>query len=327
MNRISVSHRTVENFPAVQFNNGVLELALIPELGGKIYGLRDVRTGREWLWRNPRMKYQRVPHGSSYILNADTGGWDECFPSVAPCEYPSLPHMGAMIQDHGELWSQTATLEIIETENKVALHSRWHGVALPYIFERTIFIESNSATLHFEYRVTNSSDVPLHWIWSSHPLIAIEPGMQLLVPDSARFNLGGAFPANLISQTHDLKFPLTANNFDLKTLPQTNAGIAMKLWSMPLAEGWATLRAHDGEFQMRWDVTTLSQLGIWLNLGAWAGDGGAPYYNLGLEPCIGAQDSLADAVTRYHLFETLAARASRNWTLDVELIANMNLQD
>jgi hypothetical protein len=62
-------------------------------------------------------------------------------------------------------------------------------------------------------------------------------------------------------------------------------------------------------------------LGIWLNLGAWAGDGGAPYYNLGLEPCIGAQDSLADAVTQYRLFETLHPGAERKWWLEVELVA------
>ena len=97
--------------------------------------------------------------------------------------------------------------------------------------------------------------------------------------------------------------------------------MALKLWSDPLAEGWATLRARDGEFRMRWDTEPLPQVGFWLNLGAWAGDGGAPYYNLGLEPCIGAQDSLAAAVHQYKLFETLPPRGSRTWWLEVELSA------
>ena len=56
-----------------------------------------------------------------------------------------------------------------------------------------------------------------------------------------------------------------------------------------------------------------------MNLGAWAVDGGVPYYNLGLEPCIGAQDSLAEAVTERNLFATLSPRGSRAWWLEMEL--------
>ena len=102
--------------------------------------------------------------------------------------------------------------------------------------------------------------------------------------------------------------------------------MALKLWSDPLDDGHAAtcsdelvgVRARDGELRMRWDAALLPQLGVWINLGAWAGDGGAPYYNLGLEPCIGAQDSLADAVQR-NLFATLAPHGSRAWWLELEL--------
>ena len=48
---------------------------------------------------------------------------------------------------------------------------------------------------------------------------------------------------------------------------------------------------------------------------------GTPYFNLGLEPCIGAQDSLAEAVTARNLFEILPPRGSRTWWLEVELAA------
>jgi hypothetical protein len=72
---------------------------------------------------------------------------------------------------------------------------------------------------------------------------------------------------------------------------------------------------------MRWDATLLPQIAFWMNLGAWAGDGGAPYYNLGLEPCIGAQDSLAEAVTERNLFATLPPCESRAWWLEIELTA------
>lgn len=321
MTPISLTSGSDSGFETVEVNTGVLHLTLIPELGGKVSSLRDLRTGREWLWRNPRLPYRRVPHGSSYVLNSDTGGWDECFPSVEECAYPSPPWKGAAIQDHGELWTQAAVLEIREDDDTVSLTTRWQGVALPYTFVRTITAHAGSAALQFEYTVQNIGEAPIDWIWSAHPLMAIEPGMQVLVPSSARFNLRGTFPPDLVNEHSNVRFPLRVGAFDLKQLPPTDAAIALKLWSDPLTEGWATLRAPDGDFRMRWETARLPQVGIWMNLGMWAGDGGAPYYNLGLEPCIGAQDSLNEAVTQYHLFEKLDAGASYAWSLEIELAA------
>jgi hypothetical protein len=320
-----ITRGTTEGFDTVQVDIGALSLSLIPELGGKISSLRDGRSGREWLWRHPRMAYQRVPHGSSYVQLADTGGWDECFPSVSACTYPSPPWAGAPVQDHGELWSQPAALAISEAGDGVALHTRWQGVVLPYTFERTITATADSARLRFDYLVTNKADAPIHFIWSAHPLMAIEPGMQLLLPPEARFNCLRFVPDRAPALERGVRFPLAVQSgggtIDLATLPEPSARAALKLWSDPCGAGWATLRARDGEFQLRWDAALLPQVAVWMNLGAMAFDGGAPYFNMGLEPCIGAQDSLAEAVATYHLFDILPPRASRAWWLEVELAA------
>jgi hypothetical protein len=90
---------------------------------------------------------------------------------------------------------------------------------------------------------------------------------------------------------------------------------------LSLDEGWAELYAKDGQLKMRWDTAILPQIAAWMNLGAWGFDGGTPYYNLGLEPCIGAQDSLNDAVNQYDLFETLPPHGLKNWWLEIELTA------
>ena len=347
MTHLSISRSTHETFKAVQVNTGVLSLSLLPELGGKLNSLRDLRTGREWLWRNPRLSYRRMPHGKSYVLEADTGGWDECFPSVAPCDYPSPPWAGAHIQDHGELWSQAAALEVVEGDREIRLRTRWQGVVLPYTFERTISLAAGSATIRLEYVARSQADAPQHFIWSAHPLLAIEPGMSLLLPPSASFNRWSSIPPDLFAADSGLRFPpgsgprgrtptksseqvagvyaardreppASVRGIDLASLPDAGARIALKLWSDPLDEGWAALRARDGELRMRWDVALLPQVGFWINLSAWAGDGGAPYYNLGLEPCIGAQDSLAEAVQR-NLCATLLPHGSRAWWLELTL--------
>jgi hypothetical protein len=147
--------------------------------------------------------------------------------------------------------------------------------------------------------------------------------MELLLPPSALFNIGGAFPDTLVPLEKKLKYPFAASGLNFPFLPETNAGRAIKLWSDPLpeGEGWATMRAANGEFQMRWDVSLLPQVAVWMNFGALGMDGGSPYYNLGLEPCIGAQDSLADAVTQYNLFATLPPHGSNTWWLEIELTA------
>jgi hypothetical protein len=325
MKHCSVARITIDGFDAVEVNTGLAALTLIPELGGKINSLRDLRSGREWLWRHPRMAYRRVSHGSSYVAEADTGGWDECFPTVAPCDYLTPPWAGSALPDHGELWSQWAVLGVVENAESIRLRTRWRGIALPYTFERTITLTAGAARLRFEYAVTSDADAPVQFIWSAHPLLAIEPGMQLRMPSSARFNRWVAIPPDLLAQERGLSYPLTVragrHTIELTSLPDAAAGIALKLWSDPLDEGWCALRAWDGVFHMRWDVAQLPQVAFWMNLGAWAGDGGAPYFNLGLEPCIGAQDSLSEAVARWNLFATLPPRGSQQWWLEVELTA------
>jgi hypothetical protein len=321
MSPFSITRTTTEGFESICVYTGLIELTLIPELGGKISSLRDARTNREWLWRHPRYPYKRVPHGSSYIAEADTGGWDECFPSVSACSYPSEPWQGIAVQDHGELWSQTSELELEEHDETVTLLTRWRGVALPYTFTRTVTLVANSAVIRTNYKVVNSVDQPINYVWSLHPLLAIEPGMELRLPHSARFHVAGSIPQDLVSPEQNVQYPFAAPGLNFPALPETSAGCAIKIWSDPLpaGEGWAALSANDGELKMRWDVALLPQVAAWMNFGAWAADGGTPYYNLGLEPCIGAQDSLADAVTRYQLFATVPPHDSKTWWLEIEL--------
>lgn len=323
MSPISVANVPVEGFDGIYVHTGLIELTLVPKLGGKVSSLRDARTGREWLWRHPRFEYKKVPHGSSYVKEADTGGWDECFPSVAECAYPSAPWQGAAIQDHGELWSQDAEVEVDQQVAEVTITTRWHGIVLPYSFTRTILLTANSSVIKVDYEVTNTSDQPVNFVWCIHPLIAIEPGMELLLPASAQFNVGSLFPEDLVPPGKKLQYPFEASGLNFPVLPQTDAKRAIKLWSDPLpdGEGWAAMRAKDGELKMRWDVRSLPQIAVWLNLGTWSADGGSPYFNMGLEPCIGAQDSLADAVNQFDLFESLPPRGSKAWWLEMELTA------
>ena len=61
------------------------------------------------------------------------------------------------------------------------------------------------------------------------------------------------------------------------------------------------------------------QVGLWINCRGWAPPGRTPYYNLALEPCIGAPDRLDLAVEDWGTAQTLHPGEEREWSVDVWL--------
>jgi galactose mutarotase-like enzyme len=317
--------RTRHSFQTIEANNGLIALAVLPELGAKILSLRDLRTQREWLWTSDRLPLARHPYGVSYIRNADTGGWDECFPTVAACEYPWDEPAGVALPDHGELWSQAWTSIVRRRDQRLDIVTSCLGVALPCEFSRTLSLRAGVASLDMRYAVHNNGAYDIAFIWSAHPLLRIEQGMALEFPASARFNVYSTTARTQLPERHGLRWPMpvrsAGRDIRLDPLPGPDAGVAFKIWSEQLTEGWTRLVAGDGALTMRFDVTEIPQVALWLNAGGWSGIGGEPYFNLALEPCIGAQDSLAEAVKHYRQYAILRSGETRRWTLTVDLEA------
>lgn len=311
------TYTPADGYERIEIRNDHLCLEYIPQLGGKIAGISDVHTGRQWLWRHPRMPYAVVPHTANYVTSADTGGWDECFPTVGTCAYPADPWQGVFLADHGELWCQAPATSVSENADTTTIHTLWRGINLPYTFERTLTI-GEAATITCDYRVTNDADAPLHWIWCAHPLLAIEPGMAVETPAGTTFFRLAADGA-LVSEPATALQPTPTQTLDLGHLPDPAVAYGIKLYSDHLPRGYARLQASDGAFSFSWQTSEVPQLAIWFNAGAWAADGGSPYYNMGIEPAIGVYDPLADAYTKTDTAATLAPGASRAWQLTVTL--------
>ncbi len=81
---------TVSGFPAIALRSEEVEVIAVPALGMKLTNLRRLR-GREWLWRNDQIPLRLPRSGASYVETADSGGWDECFPTVAESLGPPRP--------------------------------------------------------------------------------------------------------------------------------------------------------------------------------------------------------------------------------------------
>ena len=312
-------------FDALVADNGLIRVTVVPALGGKIASLVHLRTGREWLWRNPVLEPQMARAGASYAAEHDLGGFDECFPSVAATRYPGDPWDGAEVPDHGEIWSRHWTADTRCDGSVIDIRLSTAGGRFPYRFERTLELRRDASFLTLAYTVTNQSPHPFPFIWSSHPVFHVTPGMKLVVP-LRQMRVYGSPQDRFGPLGREVAWPLVTDtegrHWDLATVPERTAGIAVKLWGQAPASGVVALEdiGAGAALRMRFDPAEVTHLGLWLNFGGWSGVPGAdPYFNLALEPCIGAQDDLALAVRRFRDHGTLPPLGHRSWRLDVEL--------
>ncbi len=96
----SFAVRTLQGFDVYHLGNEAVELAVVPELGARLVSLKDLRTGREWMWHPPGgLKLFRNRLGDDFSLSP-LAGMDECPPTIAKCAW-----QGTELPDHGEVWS------------------------------------------------------------------------------------------------------------------------------------------------------------------------------------------------------------------------------
>ena len=175
----------VSGFPAVALRSAELEVVAVPAIGMKLTNLRRL-NGREWLWRSDQIPLALPEQGTSYVDTADSGGWDECFPTVGPCPVPGAPEDSAPLPDHGELWSAPWSSSVYDHAEGTTLAGSAQGNAFPYDFQREVTLDPQEPVVRFRYRVINRGTAPFPWIWSSHPLLNVQPGSELTLSESLR---------------------------------------------------------------------------------------------------------------------------------------------
>ncbi len=302
-----------------------LEVALLPEVGGKIISLRSA-AGREWLWQTKRRPYRRLTYGAPFE-EQDVSGFDECFPGIAEGPYPESPWQGTTIPDHGELW----TLPWATSLEGDTLVLRVHGIRFPYQLEKRLTLETAMATLRIDYRLTNLAPFPLRYLWSAHPLFAVRSGMRVLLPPGVVVRVDWSKHERLgpFGSEHPWPQGRLADGTDiaLDRLPAAGADTADKVYTNRLSDaaesGWCALHdpASDDYLALRFDPRRVPYIGVWLNMAGWPlqpRDGEGPCYNAALEPCTGFPDRLDRAVARGEA-ATLAANATNRWTLRLEV--------
>jgi hypothetical protein len=145
---------------------GGTTVEIVPALGGKVARLH--LAGRDWLWTSDVLE-RRAPDpalaaddGASYVLTADTGGYDECLPTVGACRLPTTveEYGGLALPDHGELWTQEAATERVRGAGGLpSAVTRWTGRRMPYAFSRTVTVTDDGA-VRMEYALASTAIAP-----------------------------------------------------------------------------------------------------------------------------------------------------------------------
>jgi galactose mutarotase-like enzyme len=318
---MSFRQTSVSGFPAVAVRSALVELVAVPSIGMKLTNLRRL-NGREWLWRSDQIPLAPPKAGGSFVETADSGGWDECFPTVGPCPMPGAPAGTSPLPDHGELWSAAWESSVYETAAGTTLAGSARGTILPYEFHREITLDLAEPVVRFRYALRHTGDTPFPWIWSSHPLLNVQPGSVLTLSGVTQVKVGAVHGRTDLSENDLVSWPgAIGGDAERFTFPEAG-GWAMKLFGDVGPDGRMTLtdprRKERLEFVVRRDE--VPQVGVWINCGGWTPPGRTPYYNLALEPCIGAPDRLDLAVQDWHTAQTLHPGEERRWSVDVRLL-------
>lgn len=256
-----------------------------PESGGRIRSFTSQRTGREFLFQDPRAEFT----GSGYSDN-DISGFCECFPTVARCECLSGSRKGMDMGDHGWLWQGPWSAEI--DDHRVTMSK--FVAQFDCRFERIFRLES-ADTLRMDYVISNVGDEPLEFVYSAHPLlVGCEHTVFELPEEMNEAFVYVAINAPGLADKTWVKWPQP----DVATLNGPYSGdreSVVKLFSGRLRQGRAAIRHTDiGEaVRIEFDTSTLPYLGVLVSqgyYGPYAGLRGSVF--LGLEPTTGIGDDL-----------------------------------
>jgi galactose mutarotase-like enzyme len=278
-----------------------LHVTVLGSVGGNVVSIRDRRNGWEWMAEGRRLP--RPAMGLDDWAAGHCAGWDECFPNIAAWDgraddrLPS-PAGWSALPDHGHLWSRRWTVEA----DGPTVHSVCDDPRLPYRFSRALTLDR--ATLRADYEVVSRAQRPLDCMYAAHPLFRVLPGMRLDVPADTRMRIDHAVgdPRVPIDGKHRV-WPRMVDGLDrLDVVPQFTEALALKLFATQLRTGQVRLASPSNgpSITVRWDVSELPGLGLWLNYMGWPRRGALAH--VGIEPCLGDHDelqrSLASGTTR-----------------------------
>lgn len=277
-------------------------------------------AGREWLWRNEKVPYRMPVDGASYAETADSGGYDECFPTVAPCNVPGdVPVFGGLaLPDHGELWAVRPSVEVSTPGDGGAIaRTVWTGRRMPYRFTRTVRVTSEG-TVEMRYAVRNDGPSRFPFLWASQPLLPLTRDTRIILPAGSRVRVGAQHGIEFGGPGAMHEWPrIKAGErvVDLATPDAVKKRYAVKLFA-EVGEGRAAVEQGSARLEVLFDPREVPDFGLWINRRGFSGVARrSALMNVGFGPAIGAPDSLAEALGSWNSAHWLEPGQQREWAL------------
>lgn len=291
-------------------DNGLVRVTLLPDLGGKIWQIRDLVSGREFLWHNDRVPLRQVPFGSSYD-DSFHGGWDVLFPNDIP---ESLGEES--FPDHGEVWSLPWDWEASSTPDAVSVEMRIATPISQCRLVRRVTLAAGDRRVRIYESVTNEADEPLAYLWKQHLALRIDEPARIGLPDCPVIVGDFGLPR---AGTHGQRFTwptleCDGTTHDMRaTLPRESRRSEF-LFGVDLPEGWCSLSFEDGTgIGLAFDTEVFPSCWTFASYGGWRG-----LQVVILEPCSGYPLSVVDGV-RAGTHKTLPPRTTSSTELVVTL--------
>jgi galactose mutarotase-like enzyme len=315
--RLAGFSRASNPLERVVLQNDFLHVAVLPGLGGKICSLRVFPEGEELL-QQPIGPYSSRTAGMRFV-DGDASGIDECLPSVSACQI-SIPGGTFAVPDHGDFWGIPSYFALVGNDLNISAP----GCSLPLLFCRRIRLQESKLLL--SYSVENISEDTVPYLWSAHPLFAVETGDRIVLPESVHeVSVGYSFQSRLGNQSSVHSWPLSTDangrSIDLGATDYQGQQVADKVFTQSPAAGWAALERTRIRRRIvtRFDPEKSPYLGIWLTHDGWPADRMPRQHCIALEPCTAPVDSLALAIEK-SLARSLPGHGRDEWEilLDVE---------
>lgn len=264
---------------AFTLENEALRVTVVPSMGGHVAELVDLASGRDLLWRNPRMTPRPAPFGA-WFDDWWSGGWDEIFPSGAAGKLygETLPYMG-------ELWCLPWAVTAGGDGTAASIHGSVDTTIAAARFERRLELRAGEGVLRASYRITSLDVRPLPFTWGIHPAFAVgpghrvdHPGTEMLVGVSSdpSFGLEGA-----TYRWPDLPDPaLPGGVRDARRVRPREDAVFGGHWATDLADGWLAVTDTEARrgLAIAFDRAVFPHAWLWQVYGGWRG-----HHHLALE--------------------------------------------
>jgi len=311
----------------VEMSNAFLAVSVLPDAGGHIAELVDLRTGRNWLWSNPAIPISGPRIAKDYGRDLDSGGWDEVLFSIKPYTLTTSDGATHAIPDHGDLIRRCWTVHDWQDGGR-KLSMSVSGDPFAYRFSRVMEMAEDSPRIDIHYAFSNSGDCAWPLYWCAHALLDVDSHTTIRIAGSQPYRIEG--PARSFPEAGPPPhWPILRNRgakpVDLsRCFSDSNDGtpFACKLFVMTPKCGCVSIHQSTGNesLTMRIDGAVLPWLGLWINNGGWSGGDAEPYTNLGLEPSTTAYDCVGDAIGS-NAIPWIEPGDTRRWTVTLEFTA------